>query len=286
MKTVSYIVVAYRSRSTITALLYSIESQIGDFQREIIVVDNSPHDNCADLIQNRPVKYILNQRNTGYTCAINQAIVLASGEYLFLLNPDVRLQPHCTVELLNSLAADNSAAAAPQLLNDDDSIQYSVRNFPNFATLCYDATALSSLFPNSRTFGRWRNRYFDHSTASAIEQPMASALMIRREVVTRLGPLDERFFVFFSDVDYCKRMIEAGYKILFVPAAQAHHKIGGSTRQEGAWLIRDSHRGFYCYLVKHELNGAKTVLRPLAAAMLAVGAVIRMFWRKIAGKSF
>ena len=110
--------------------------------------------------------------------------------------------------------------------------------------------------------------------------------MIKREVVALLGPMDEQFFVFFSDVDYCRRIVDSGREIVFVPAAKAYHAIGGSTRQEGAWLIRDSHQGFYRYLVKHELNGAKAALRPLAAALLGVGGLARIIHRKVTGGSF
>lgn len=286
MTRVSYLVVAYRSRATIAALLDSIEAQAGDFKREIVVVDNSPNENCADLLKNHEVRYILNQKNNGYTCGMNQAIAAASGDKLFLLNPDVRLHADCTAELLKALSSETTAAVAPQLLNNDETIQGSVRNFPKFATLVYDAVGLSGLLRRSRVFGHWRNSYFDHNSAGPVDQPMASALMIKREMVDQLGPMDEQFFVFFSDVDYCRRIADAGLNIMFVPKAKAFHAVGGSTRQEGTWLIGDSHRGFYRYLVKHELKGAKVVLRPIAAAILGAGAAVRVIYRKITGSSF
>ncbi len=287
MTKVSYLIVAYRSKATIAALLDSIDAQQGDFEREVIIVDNSPAENCAELIQNRKVTYILNQKNTGYTRGTNQAIAAATGDVIFLLNPDVRLFVDCTARLLTTLDSSATvAASAPQLLNHNGTIQHSVRNFPTFSTLVYDAALLSLLFPRSRTLGFWRNRYFDHNTAGAVQQPMASALMIKRDVVNRLGPMDEKFFIFFSDVDYCKGIADAGLEIMFVPEAKAHHLVGGSTRQEGTWLIWDSHCGFYRYLAKHELLGAKVLLRPLAAIILGLGATIRTAYRKFSGRSF
>ncbi len=286
MTRVSYVIVAYRSRGTIAALLDSIDQQDGDFEREVIIVDNSPLENCAEIVQSRNVRYILNQQNSGYTRGMNQAIAAASGDRVFLLNPDVRLFADCTAKLLMAMSSDKMAAAAPQLLNDDGTIQASVRNFPKFSTLVYDAFGLSRAFPRSRILGHWRNRYFDHETNCAVQQPMASALMIKRDNVERLGPMDEQFFVFFSDVDYSKRIDDAGWETMFVAEAKAFHAVGGSTRQEGTWLIRDSHRGFYRYLAKHELKGAKIALRPIAAAILEVGAVVRIIYRKLTGRSF
>lgn len=288
MTKVSFVIVAYRSRESIAALLDSIAGQGSEFQREIIVIDNSPQESCADIVSKHPqARYLLNSVNIGYTAGMNQALALASGDFFFLLNPDVVLKPDCVATLLDGLSTQPQAwAIAPQLLNHDESIQFSVRNFPRFSTLIWDLKGFSRLFPRNRTFGHWRNLYFNHQTRTFVAQPMASALMIRSSVVKTLGPLDEQFFVFFSDVDYCKRIHDAGGKILFVPEAKAIHEIGGSTKQEGVWLIRDSHRGFYRYLVKHELTGWSYFLRPVAAVILAAGAVIRMAVCTLRGGSF
>ena len=287
MTRVSYLIVAYRSRDVIVKLLNSIAAQSGEFEREIIVVDNSAAENCADLVQGfAGVKYILNSTNSGYTKGMNQAIAASSGEYQFWLNPDVVLADDCTTSLLAELTTASTAAAAPQLQYSDGTIQSSVRNLPTFMTPVHESLGLSRLFPLSRRFGRWRNRYFDHNTRSKIEQPMASAFMIKSDLVKKLGPMDEEFFVFFSDVDYCKRIVDAGLDIMFIPDAKALHVVGGSTRQEGTWLIKDSHRGFYRYLVKHELKGIKTLLRPFAAFILCGSAVMRIVYRKVMRQSF
>jgi GT2 family glycosyltransferase len=285
---VSFLIVAYRSRDSIAALLDSIRNQVGEYEREIIIVDNSPAENCAEAVQHYVgARYLLNQSNTGYTRGMNQAIEAASGDYFFLLNPDVNLHSDCTIKLLVELSKNDSvAAAAPQLLNRDGAILKSVRNFPTFSTLVYDSTGLSKLLPMSKIFGNWRNRYFDHATRALVQQPMASALLLKREVWRQVGRMDEQFFVFFSDVDYCKRIHDGGMGILFVPSARATHEVGGSTRKEGTWLVADSHRGFYRYLAKHELRGVAAILRPAAIALLGIGAVVRIVIRKLHGGSF
>jgi hypothetical protein len=232
------------------------------------------------------VRFIQNGRNLGFTAAVNQGVRVATGEYLFVLNPDVVLKPNCTQSLVRAFTSEEIGAVAPQLLDSDGSIQMSVRNFPRFSTIVYESTGLARWFPKHSAFGHWRNYAFKHDELKSVEQPMASAIMIRSDVVVEVGEWDERFFVFFSDVDYCKRIVESGFRIVFVPAAQALHQVGGSTRNEGAWLVWDSHRGFGRYLCKHELRGWRVLLRPLACLILWLGAVVRTMMRKIVGRGF
>lgn len=288
MIVVSYILVAYKSRAQIGAALRAVNAQNGDYEREVVIVDNYSQESCAEeVLRECPEAHLqINDHNWGYTAALNQALRKATGDYLFLLNPDVELRSDCTSILLQEFDNSDIWAAAPQLTHADGTVQSSVRNFPTFATLIWDFTGLSKLMPKSKLFGRWRNRYFDHLTRCEVAQPMASAFMFKREVLQTLGEWDERFFVFFSDVDYCKRIRDGGGKIIFQPEAGAIHKLGGSTRQEGSWLIYESHRSFYRYLAKHELVGIKYLLRPVAAILLSLGALLRAGWRRLRGRSF
>ncbi len=287
--TISFVIVAYRSDAIIGDLLKSIQQQAGEFQREIIVVDNSPSEPSLAAINRSgvAVSYIVNPENRGFTAAVNQGIARSSGDFVFLLNPDVRLGTDCARVLIGALAASPEImAAAPQLRSPDGRIQPSVRNFPTFMTLLWEFTLLAMLFSRSNVFGHWKNLRFDHATRTFVTQPMAAALLLKREAIAKIGRWDEQFFVFFSDVDYCKRLYDAGGKIIFEPVATAIHQVGGSTRGEGLWLIRDSHRGFYRYLVKHELRGWKSILRPLARTMLELGGLLRILARRIRWRSF
>ncbi|MFH2055909.1 MAG: glycosyltransferase family 2 protein [bacterium] len=288
MSVVSYLLVAYKSRAQIGATLTAIKAQRGDFEREVIVVENYPQESCAEIVfQALPeARLIVNSRNEGFTRALNQALHNATGDFHFVLNPDVELGPHCTETLLKVLSEPETWAAAPQLRFAGGEVQFSVRNFPTFLTLIWEFSGLSRLFPNSSVFGRWRNQRFDHRSRALVEQPMASAFLMRREVFDKLGDWDERFFIFFSDVDYCKRIAAVGGKIIFAPAATATHQVGGSTRQEGNWLIYESHRSFYRYLAKHELVGIRYLLRPAAMLLLSLGAIGRALCRKLTGRLF
>ncbi len=283
MALVSYLLVAYKSNDTIAAGITSIQQQSGNFEREIILVDNYSADNCCRIVTSLSpqAKIIVNSENKGYTQAVNQAIAAATGDYLFFLNPDVELTPDCTRLLISDLESDPPVSAvAPQLLHRDGSIQFSVRNFPAFSTLIYEHCGLSRLFRRNPRFGRWKNLYFDHQTRAYVEQPMSSALLMRRSTQQELGAWDELFFIFFSDVDICKRLIDSGHRILFDPDARAYHAVAGSTRKERGWIVFSSHRSFYRYLSKHELRGSKAALRPVAAAILSLSAILRAIYRE------
>ena len=151
MKKVSYLLVAYKSNDTIGDAIKSIQLQTGDFEREIIVIDNFASENCRDIVTalapdanvygQRPQRRLHSWRQSGHL-ACDRRI------FLFYLNPDVHLTPDCTRILINELEGDPQlAAAAPQLLNQDGSVQQSVRNFPTFATLIYEHFGLARLFP-------------------------------------------------------------------------------------------------------------------------------------------
>lgn len=141
------------------------------------------------------------------------------------------------------------AAVAPQLLNPDGSIQPSCRRLPALADLIFQITGLALLFPTS-FLNRWKMPEFDHQSFREVQQPMASALLARREVFGKIGGLDERFFVFFGDVDFCRRLKEAGLRVVFFPEARFFHQRGSSTRHMGASFYFSSHFGFFRYLWK------------------------------------
>lgn len=284
MTTVSYLIVAYKSRESIGATIDAIVAQQGEFEQEIIVVDNYPQGSSADLVLARcpQARITINDRNLGYTRGVNQAIARAGGDYLFLLNPDVILDRHCTDRLLEAINAETDlVAAAPKLRLTCGEVQMSIRNFPTFSTLLSEISGSSPLLPISKGRGDWRNRSFDYGKRGIAMQPMASALLLRRDAVAALGPWDEQFFVFFSDVDYCRRIHDGGHRIIYDPTATVEHLGGGATRQEGSWLIYDSHVGFYSYLCKHELVGGRRWLRVPALLLLLWGAVLRDVKRRL-----
>ena len=131
----------------------------------------------------------------------------------------------------------------------------SIRSFPTAASLFWELVGLSRLFPKSHIFGRWKMKYFDYDRTGEVEQPMASCLMVRRVVLDSLGGMDEQFPIYFNDVDFSKRMADAGWKTAYLAEARVVHRHGGSTKQVRTKMIRESHRSTFRYLRKHDHSG-------------------------------
>jgi GT2 family glycosyltransferase len=129
--------------------------------------------------------------------------------------------------------------------------QRSARALPEYRHVFYDALLLSKFFPKHREFSSWRMGWFDHETERCVEQPLGSAMLIPREVIEKIGLLDERFPIFFNDVDFCRRLKAAGYKALYCPSAVVEHHHGASTRLRPVAMLIESHRSMYRYLAKY-----------------------------------
>jgi GT2 family glycosyltransferase len=250
------------------------------------VVDNGSQDATRDIIREfYPwVNLIENRENLGYAVANNQAIECSVGKYVLLLNPDVRLMDNALVDLLLFLQNHPEAGGVgPQLLNVDGSIQPSCREFPKFSTLFYEILGLSLLFPKSKVFGGWRMGYFDHDSLREVDQPMGSALMLRRKALEQVGLMDEEFVMFFNDVDLCYRLKNAGWKIYFYPEARAYHYLGASTQKVKSKMIYLSHRGYYKFLKKHRKKLANQILLIPFAGLLFLAAIVRISLFQIRG---
>lgn len=281
---VSIIIVSWNSSQFIGECLDSIYSHKGKLRFEVLVVDNNSEDATRDIIREFYPWVILieNKENSGYARANNQGIVSSVGKYVVLLNPDVKLRDNALLDLFLFMENHPEAGAAgPQLLNRDGSIQPSCREFPSFSTLIYDVLGLSYVFPRSRIFGRWRMGYFDHNSEREVDQPMASALILRRKALAQVGLMDEDFFMFFNDVDLCYRLRKNRWNIYFYPDARAYHFLGGSTQKVKTRMIHLSHRGYFKFLKKHRETVLDEILLIPSACLLFLAAVVRILISKL-----
>ena len=262
----SVVIVTWNSAADIEACIDSIN--FGS-EFEVIVVDNASSDATRDkLSRYHHLRLVANGSNCGYARANNQGIKLATGEYVLLLNPDTRVELGALDALSRYLdERPELGAVAPRLIYQDGTTQFSIRSLPTSASLFWELIGLARLFPKSRSFGRWKMKYFDYSRTAEVEQPMASCLMVRRTVLDLLAGMDERFPMFYNDVDLSKRMANAGWKTVYVADARVVHRHGASTKQVRAEMIRESHRSAFRYLRKHDRSGVfwlkAVVLLPL-----------------------
>ncbi|MGH8004317.1 MAG: glycosyltransferase family 2 protein [Limisphaerales bacterium] len=271
---ISIVCVTFNSADCLPDFLRSLEKLPAD-GFEIIFVDNNSTDSSIELIRKwrRASLVILNDHNLGWSVANNLGVQAAKGKFILLANPDIWFEAEALQDLARFLEERSEfAAVAPQLLNPGGSVQASCRKLPTVADLLFQTSGLAFLFPKS-VFNRWKMPEFDHQSFRDVEQPMASAFLVRRKTLEKAGGLDERFFVFFGDVDFCHRLKEAGFRIAFVPEAKVFHRRGGSTRKMGPAFYFSSHFGFFRYLWKWAnplQKFALLLLWPLAA-LTAVG---------------
>ncbi|MCH8127452.1 glycosyltransferase family 2 protein [candidate division KSB1 bacterium] len=256
----SIIIVTYNHSNEIIECLEAIDKNYSVHPLEIFVVDNSSKDSTISVIehfiqskqnQNRTINLIQNVVNVGFTQAVNQGLNQATGKFLLLLNPDTKVEEKAVDSMMQFLSNHPGVGAvAPQLLFSDGSIQPSCRRFPRYRFVAYELLGLSYFFPNNKIFNGWKMGDFDHNAIRVVQQPQGSCLMIPGEVIREVGELDERFFLFFSDVDLCKRIWRNDHKIYFYPHAKVTHQKGSSIYRARAKLTWQSHLDFIRYFLK------------------------------------
>lgn len=227
-------------------------------QWEIVVVDNASGDGSAAMVRQQFPEAILlaNDANENYARGTNQALARATGDLLLLLNPDVQVLPGSLDALAHFLSEHPDAGAvAARLVHGDGRVQKSVRGFPTPSAVLFDMAGLARLFPKSRTLGAWRQTFFPYdSSAAPAPQPMASCFLLTRKAYNTVGGMDERFPLYFNDVDWCLRAKQAGQTIWYTSRATVLHGYGGTTRRNpnvqriAAW---ESHRALLRFWAKH-----------------------------------
>lgn len=259
---ISVIVVTFNNLHTILPCLSSLQSALQLYYSQVFVVDNASSDGTVPLLREKQDYFAnhfaefylqINDVNLGFTRAVNQGLTRATGDYILLLNPDVILQNETIRELLTCFVQDNKVGVvAPQLRFSDETIQPSCRTFPRKRDMFFELSGLAKLFPQSPFFNHWRMPDFDHRQTKNVEQPQGAFLLARQEVLKQVGLLDDRFPMFFSDVDWCRRIIAKGWHIRFCPNTFVYHLRGHSVFQRRGEMIVSSHRSFIAYFKKFD----------------------------------
>ncbi len=252
----SILIVNWNTRDMMRACLRSLQRTCAATEHEIIVVDNASHDDSAAMVSKEfpIVKLFANEKNRGYAAGNNQAFEAASGEWIWLLNPDTEVLDDAPQKLIQFLESHPGCGAVASALIDARTglSQRSCRTFPTPSALWAEASGLARTFPRSRRFGFYRMGWWNMKTARRVQQPMASSLMLRRRAVENAGGLfDEQFPIFFNDVDLSWRMARAGWTTWYLPLARVRHWGGASTMQARPEMIRESHRALCAFYSKH-----------------------------------
>jgi N-acetylglucosaminyl-diphospho-decaprenol L-rhamnosyltransferase len=270
--TLSYCVVNTNGREYLLACLTAIErAHPEDVEAEILVLDNASDDGSAEAVRQLggEIRLIALERRTGKAENDSTLMREARGKYCLLLNEDSELRPGATEALLAALEREPKAAAATaQLLDSGGQPVPSAWRFPGVGTAAIGALFLHRRFTVQST-GRETRR---------VDWAQSSALMVRREAAESVGYMDPDFFVYYDECDFAKRLHEAGWHCLFVPAAEAvHHDQLSTDLAKGLPRIVEFHRNRDLYMRKHHGRGAALAVRALTAwtyALRALGATV------------
>lgn len=252
----SIVIVSWRVKAQLRACLNSIFDKTQDLEFEVFVVDNNSDDGTVSMIKGEfpQVQCMANSENVGFAKACNQAIKKSKGKYILLLNPDTILTENSVRESVTFVNATTDAGIVGcRIENYDGSLQPSVRRFPDFLSHLILLLKIHNIFPTFSALRRYYFHDFDYSKTQSVDQVMGAYFMIRREVLKTIGLLDENFFIWYEEVDLCKRLIGSEWKTYYFSGTQIQHQKAASFSQQKAitkQLIFN--RSLLYYFFKHK----------------------------------
>ena len=229
MPDISVLIVSFNTRERLRACLAALAAQ--DADHETLVVDNASRDGSADLVAAEfpEAKLIRSPVNLGFANANNLALESASGRYLVLLNPDAVMPPSTLSEALRHMEAEPGVGmGGGRLLGPDGDLQPSARMFPSLLNEFLTLSGLAARFPQSRCFGRFDRTWADPLQAAEVDWVPGAFAILRRDLVDRIGLFDPGFFLYYEEVDLCRRIHQAGYRVAYWPDLAITH-IGGES---------------------------------------------------------
>ncbi len=268
------VVVTYNSGRQIASCLASL----GGAARPVVIDNASIDDTCRVVERGHPEALLIrNRENRGFAAAVNQGLAASNEPLVLLLNPDARLTT--PIDALAERCLEEGVGAAAGRLVDEQGrpqIGFNVRAFPTAATLALETLGWNRLWPSNPVNRRYRLPNFDAHEEQDVEQPAGAFLMVRRDALKAVGALDEQFHpIWFEDVDLCRRLHEAGYRIRYVPGCAARHEGAHSLRSAGLEMRRLAWYGnLLRFSKKHFTNRVHSWLVPV----VFIGVFGRWLW--------
>jgi len=255
----SVIIVSHNSAGYLEACLGSLDRHLAAFDVEVCVVDNASEDDTQGIASRRAprLRLIANERNLGFAAAVNLGLAATTGRYVLWLNPDSVLLDDGMGALLEYLdARPDVGIIGPRILDPGGAFQRSARAFPSYDwAIGHRHSLLTRLFPANPYSKRYLRTDSDPAKVQDIDWVSGACLLHRRDVADRIGGLDERFFMYCEDVDFCLRAHQAGWAVQYHPVLTVQHQVAGSTRQRPARMLYERHRSLWRYYKKHFPRG-------------------------------
>jgi len=256
---VSVIILTRNTCELTRAAIESVLQSRDDLQKEILVVDNGSTDETPQkLPQDFPhIKFLRSERNLGFAAGCNLATRNSSGEFLLLLNSDSCLAPEALTKAISFMRTNsNCAIAGAQLLNSNGLKQNSIANFPTLATELLNKSLLRRLAPK-----KFPGKEQSFSAPTEVESVVGAFMLVRKKIWDELGGLDERFFFFFEETDFCLRARQKNYRVVFLPDVFVTHGQGQTAKQISAAARIEYWRSRYIYFAKNHGVLSRIILR-------------------------
>ncbi len=281
MAQLGIVTVSYDVRELLRQCLASVQESLArtPLRAEVVVVDNASADGSAEMVRREfPwVRLLANERNAGFAAANNlglRALGFPDGEsappYAMLLNPDTIVHGTALGELVAFMErTPHAGACGARLVYGDGSFQHSAFHFPTVAMAAFDFWVPHHRLLDSRLNGRYPRRLYERGEPFAVGHPLGAALLVRREAAARVGLLDERFFMYCEEIDWCRRIAGGGWPVYCVPRAEIVHLAGRSTAQFREAMFVALWRSRHQLFAKHCGPLYRWAVRAVVAAGLA-----------------
>jgi GT2 family glycosyltransferase len=243
----SIVILNYKQKGLLKQCIKGIVASQPKLEYELIIVDNNSNDDSLAMVdqlfikkndasyqpklpinqplKTPPIKKIAAQENNGFAAGNNLGISEAAGQYVMILNPDVAVIPTALEQMVAYLDINPKIGIiGPRLINPDGSVQFSCRRFPNSLMPLYRRTIFGKLSFAKKLTDRYLMRDFDHESIAEVDWLFGACLLLRKEALEKLGSFDERFFMYFEDLDLCRRFWQGGFKVVyFAPVEMVHY---------------------------------------------------------------
>lgn len=278
----SVVIISYKVKQELRKCLSGLSCQ--DNFLEVIIADNNSDDGTLEMLKTvfPQIKLICNRYNFGFARAANQGIAASRGKYVLLLNPDTEVRLSALKEMVNFLDSNRGVGVLGcQIVNSDGQRQHSARSFPGFRTaVSGQYSLLNRIFPRNPWSKKYLGKELKLDKPTEADWVSGSCMLVRQEVFRKIGYLDNKFFMFVEDVDFCWRAKSAGWKIIYYPMVRIVHDAGQSVRQKKIKMLAEHHKSMYYYYLKYYGSTKLTKFLVFLGIWLRLGTATLGHWLK------
>lgn len=279
----SIIIVNYNVKHFLEQCLLSVFKATQQVSAEVFVVDNNSVDGSCEMVSEKFPQAILieNKVNTGFAKANNQAMRIATGEYVLLLNPDTLVEEDTFIKCVNFMDAHDDAGGLGVYMIDGKGnfLPESKRGLPSPAVAFYKIFGLSALFPKSKTFGRYHLGFLDKNQTHKVDVLSGAFMLMRKTALDKVGLLDEAFFMYGEDIDLSYRITQGGYNNYYYPETKIIHYKGESTKKSSVNYVVVFYKAMVIFAKKHYSNQNASLFSLLINVAVYLRAAVAILMR-------